>query len=62
MNPHRPRRPTAWEVSFPDEPSEDDDDEKEEEGAQREELPVRNSKRKTYGNIDDRVRYIPSSL
>ncbi|KAI9510780.1 S-adenosyl-L-methionine-dependent methyltransferase [Russula earlei] len=59
MNPQRQRRPTAWEVSFPDESSEGDNDEQDK-GAEQEherredDLPALNSKRKTYGNRDDR--------
>jgi hypothetical protein len=68
MDPRRARRPTAWEVSFPDEVGEDDDDEKGEERAEREieevqdDLPDLNGKRKTYTSVDDRVRRTASSL
>ena len=67
MNPQRVRRPTAWEVSFPDEMREgDDDDEKEgaSEAAEREfqgmqdDMPVLTGKRKIYTNVDDRVRIV----
>lgn len=66
MNPQRARRPTAWQVSFPDEISDGGDgDEKEEEGAERDlegledNLPVLSCKRKRSSNIDDRVRSLP---
>ena len=67
MSPQRPRRPTAWQVSFPDEVSDsggDDggDDKKVEEGAERDledDLPVLNGKRKTSSNVNDRVRSLP---
>lgn len=71
MNPQRARRPTAWQVSFPNEISDgvggDDggDDERAEEGAERDlealenDLPVLNGKRKTSSNVDDRVRSLP---
>jgi len=66
MNPQRARRPTAWQVSFPDDISDGGgDDEKAEEGAERDlealddKLPVLNGKRKTSSNVDDRVRSLP---
>lgn len=73
MNPQRARRPTAWQVSFPDDMSNGSggsgdyggDDEKAEEGAERDleglddQLPVLNGKRKPPSNVDDRVRSLP---
>jgi hypothetical protein len=69
MNPQRPRRPTAWQVSFPGDISDGggDDGEKEEEGAEwdleglDDKLP---GKRKPPSNVDvdDRVRSFASSL
>jgi len=71
MSPQRARRPTAWQVSFPDEISDGGDggggdgDEKAEEGAERDfegledDLPVLSCKRKTSSSIDDRVRSLP---
>jgi hypothetical protein len=65
MAPQRPRRPTAWEVSFPGESSED---EKGVEGVEpepereQEELAVLSGKRKTCSNMDERVRCIFFSL
>ena len=62
MNPQRARRPTAWQVSFPDEMSDDGGDDKAEEGAERDlerlddDLPVLNGKRKTSSSAGDRVR------
>ena len=67
MNPQRARRPTAWQVSFPDEIRDNggDCDEKAEEGAERDlegledDLPVLTCKRKTSSSVDDRVRSLP---
>jgi len=66
MNPQRARRPTAWQVSFPDEISDggsggddDGDDEKADEGAEQDlegledDLPVLSCKRKTSSSIND---------
>jgi len=66
MSSQRPRRPTAWEVSFPGEFSEDENEHEEvvpepDESGQ-EELTVfnRDGKRKTCSIVDDRVRFFPS--
>ena len=67
MSTQRPRRPTAWEVTFPDEVIDVDDDDKGDEGELLElkgvededddsDVPVLKGKRKTRGNVDDRVR------
>ena len=62
MTSQRPRRPTAWEVSFPDESSEDENvDEEivpEPDKGEQEELAVLSGKRKTYTIVDDRVRLV----
>jgi hypothetical protein len=65
MNPLRARRPTAWQVSFPDEVGEDDSDEKGEERdleGMQDDLSILNAKRKTSTNVDDRVRSVASFL
>ena len=71
MNPQRARRPTAWQVSFPDDISDGGgggyggDDKKAEEGAELDleglddKLPVLNGKRKPPSIVDDRVRSLP---
>ena len=59
MASRRSRRPTAWEVSFPGESSEDENkDEEVEPKSEREEeeLVVLKSKRKTHSIVDERVR------
>jgi hypothetical protein len=61
----RPRRPTAWQVSFPGESSEDEHEDKDvelEPGSQQEELAVLNGKRKICSIVDERVRFVPFSL
>lgn len=65
MIPQRRRRPTAWEVSFPGEPSEGDDDERDKEeewelASEREQVQssVLKGKRKTNSSRDDRVRCV----
>jgi hypothetical protein len=65
MNTQRPRRPTAWEVSFPGESSEDENGDEEitpETESEQDELAVLNGKRKTSSNVDDRVRFVPFSV
>jgi len=69
MSTQRPRRPTAWEVTFPDEVIEVDDDDKGDEGeelglegVEDDDMPVLMGKRKTRSNVDDRVRCVASSL
>jgi hypothetical protein len=65
MNSQRPRRPTAWEVSFPGESSEDENGDEEitpETESEQDELAVLNGKRKTSSNVDDRVRFVPFSV
>ena len=54
----RSRRPTAWEVSFPGESSEDENKDEVEPKSEREEeeLVVLKSKRKTHSIVDERVR------
>jgi hypothetical protein len=61
----RPRRPTAWQVSFPGESSEDEHEDEgveQEPGMQQEELAVLNGKRKTCSIMDERVRCVLFSL
>ena len=58
MTSQRTRRPTAWEVSFPGETSEGENGD-EETKSEKEELAVLNGKRKTFSNVDDRVRFVP---
>ncbi len=69
MSTQRPRRPTAWEVTFPDEVIEVDDDDKGDEGEELElegveddDMPVLIGKRKTRSNVDNRVRCVAFSL
>ena len=65
MTSQRPRRPTAWEVSFPGESSEGENGDEEifpepyELEREQEELAVLNGKRKTCSIKDDRVRFVP---
>jgi len=61
MSTQRPRRPTAWEVTFPDEVIEVDDDDKGDEGeelglegVEDDDMPVLMGKRKRRSNVDDR--------
>lgn len=63
MTSQRPRRPTAWEVSFPGESSEDENGD-EEIGPESEqgELAVLNGKRKTRSIVDNRVCFVPFSI
>ena len=62
MSSQRPRRPTAWQVSFPGEDeNEDEKVEREPEIEQQEELAVLKGKRKTSSNMDERVRCISFS-
>lgn len=64
MSSQRPRRPTAWEVSFPGESSEDENEHEEvvpePDESEQGELAVLNGKRKTCSIVDDRVRLVPS--
>jgi hypothetical protein len=66
MTSQRPRRPTAWEVSFPGESSEDENGDEEivpePDESEQEELAVLNGKRKTCSIVDDRVRFVPLSI
>jgi hypothetical protein len=64
MSKQRPRRPTVWEVTFPDEVIDVDDDDKGDEGEdlELEEVPDLKSKRTTRRNVGDRVRCVSSSL
>lgn len=65
MASQRPRRPTAWEVSFPGESSEDEnkyEGVESEPEMEHEELAVLNGKRKTRSNRDERVRCVFLSL
>ncbi len=65
MSSQRTRRPTAWEVSFPGESSEDENGDEEitpETESEQGELAVLNGKRKTSSNVDDRVRFVPFSV
>jgi hypothetical protein len=64
MPKQRPRRPTAWEVTSPNEVIDVDDDDKRDEGEdlELEEVPDLKSKRKTRRNVDDRVRCVSSFL
>jgi hypothetical protein len=66
MTSQRPRRPTAWEVSFPGESSGDENRDEEivpePDESEQEELAVLNGKRKTCSIVDDRVRFVPFSL
>jgi hypothetical protein len=66
MTSQRPRRPTAWEVSFPGESSEDENGDKEivpePDQGEQEELAVLSGKRKTYTIVDDRVRFVLFSI
>jgi hypothetical protein len=64
MSKQRPRRPTAWEVTFPDEVIDVDDDDKGDEGEdlELEEVPDLKSKCTTRRNVGDRVRCVSSSL
>jgi hypothetical protein len=57
----RPRRPTAWQVSFPGESSEDEHKDEVVE-LEPEELAVLNGKRKTCSIVDERVRFVIFSL
>ena len=63
MTSQRPRRPTAWEVSFPCESSEDENGDEEivpePNESEQEELAVLNGKRKTCSIVDDRVCFFP---
>lgn len=65
MTSQRPRRPTAWEVSFPGESSEDENEHEEvvpePDESEQGELAVLNRKRKTCSIVDDRVRFVPFS-
>jgi hypothetical protein len=66
MTSQRPRRPTAWDVSFPDESSEGENGDEEivpePDESEPEELAVLNGKRKTWSIVDDRVRFVPFSI
>ena len=63
MSSQRPRRPTAWEVSFPDESSEDENEDEEiVPEREQEQLDVLNGKRKTSSVVDDRVRFVLFSI
>jgi hypothetical protein len=68
MTSQRPRRPTAWEVSFPGESSEDENEYEEivpePDESEQEELAVlnRDGKRKTRSIVDDRVRFVLFSI
>ncbi len=65
MSSQHTRRPTAWEVSFPGESSEDENGDEEitpETESEQGELAVLNGKRKTSSNVDDRVRFVPFSV
>lgn len=68
MTSQRPRRPTAWEVSFPGESSEGENGDEEivsepdELEREQEELAVLNGKRKTCSIVDGRVRLVPFSI
>lgn len=65
MTSQRPRRPTAWEVSFPGESSGDENGDEEivpePDESEQEELAVLNGKRKTCSTVDDRVCFVPFS-
>ena len=59
MASQRSRRPTAWEVSFPGESSEDENKDEEvelEPDRKEEEVAILNVKRKTSSIMDERVR------
>jgi hypothetical protein len=67
MSTQRPRRPTAWEVTFPHEDIDVDDDDKGDEGEDLElkgvednDVPVLKDKRKKRRNVEDRVRCVSS--
>ena len=66
MTSQRPRRPTAWEVSFPGESSEGENGDEEiipePDETEQEELAVLNGKRKTCSIVDDRVRFVLFSI
>jgi hypothetical protein len=66
MTSQRPRRPTAWEVSFPGESSGDENGDEaivpEPDKSEQEELAVLTGKRKTSSIVDDRVRFVPFSI
>jgi len=66
MTSQRPRRPTAWEVSFPGESSDDENGIEEivpeHDESEQKELAIQNGKRKTCNVVDDRVRFIPFSI
>jgi hypothetical protein len=65
MASQRSRRPTAWEVSFPGESSEDENKDEELElvtERKEEEVAILNGKRKTSSIKDERVRCVPPYL
>ena len=65
MASQRSRRPTAWEVSFPGESSEDESKDEEvelEPERKEEEVAILNGKRKTSSIKDERVRCVSPYL
>lgn len=66
MTSQRPRRPTAWEVSFPGESSEGENGDEEivpePDENEQDESAVLNGKRKTRSIVDHRVRFVPFSI